>query len=105
MHDHVIILTTWPEEDEARHIAKSWLNQKLVACVNILPKMLSMYEWDGELQTGSEHQMILKTSANRSKQLKKAILRDHPYECPEILILPVTGGHEDYLNWITGNTQ
>jgi len=105
MSDIVLILTTWPDKIDAQKAAKNWLNKKLVACVNILPKMLSMYEWDGEIQTENEYQILVKTTSIRIKELKQSILESHPYECPEILILPVTGGYEDYLNWITGNTK
>ncbi len=105
MTDIVLILTTWPDEHIARQSAKSWLDRNLVACVNILPKMRSMYKWDGILHTDTEHQMLIKTTKNRIEQLKQDILQKHPYECPEILILPVTGGHDEYMNWITGNTK
>ncbi len=105
MADIVILLTTWPDEQSAQKAATTFLNKNLVACVNVLPKMLSMYKWDGEIQTGTEHQMLLKTTANRTEKLKQVILDNHPYECPEILILPVTGGSDEYLNWITGNTK
>ena len=105
MTDIVLVLTTWPDETTALQAAKDLLNKNLVACVNILPKMLSIYKWDGKLQQGTEHQMLLKTTANRTKELEQAILESHPYECPELLILPVSGGYDEYLNWITGNTK
>lgn len=105
MSDVVILLTTWPDEESARKVAKDWLNKNLVACVNILPVMQSLYRWEGELNSGSEHQMLLKTSAHRVEALQQAIIQAHPYECPEILEIPVTGGYDPYLNWIKGNTE
>lgn len=105
MTDIVLLLTTWPDEQAAREAAESWLNKNLVACVNILPKMQSLYRWDGELKVGTEHQMLLKTSTHRVQELQQAILNAHPYECPEILQIPVTGGFDEYLNWIKGNTE
>lgn len=105
MSDAVILLTTWPDEKSARLVANDWLNKNLVACVNILPQMLSLYRWDGELKSGTEHQMFLKTSAHRVQALQQAILEAHPYECPEILQLPVSGGYDRYLDWINGNTE
>jgi periplasmic divalent cation tolerance protein len=105
MTNFVLLLTTWPDEEGARLVAKDWLNKKLVACVNILPKMQSLYVWNGELKSGSEHQMLLKTSLKRVKELEQRIIEMHPYECPEILQIPVTGGFEAYLNWIKGNTE
>lgn len=105
MSDYILILTTWPDEESAQHAAKDWLDNNLVACVNILPKMRSLYKWEGELRSGTEHQMLLKTSTRRLDELQQAILKVHPYECPEILHLPVSGGYQHYLNWITGNTE
>jgi len=105
MTDFVLLLTTWPDEAGAQQAAKKWLNKNLVACVNILPKMQSLYRWEGELNSGTEHQMILKTSSKRAKELELDIIQTHPYECPEILQIPVTGGYKEYLNWIEGNTE
>jgi len=105
MSEVVLLLTTWPDKEGAEQAAKDWLNKKLAACVNILPEMLSIYSWDGSITTGTEHQILVKTSKNKSQALKQAILDSHPYKCPELLILPVTGGHNDYINWITGNTK
>lgn len=105
MSEVVVLLTTWPDNQTAREVAKDWLNKNLVACVNILPEMQSLYRWDGELNSGTEHQMILKTSAHRVEALQQAILQAHPYECPEILQLPVSGGYDQYLDWIKGNTE
>ena len=100
-----LLLTTWPDETAAREAARHWLADGLVACVNILPRMSSLYVWQGELNEGHEHQMLLKTASHRVDALTQAIVQAHPYECPEILQIPVEGGFEDYLNWITGNTE
>ncbi len=105
MNDIVLMLTTWPDETSAQLAATNWLNNNLVGCVNILPRMRSIYKWDGAIHNESEYQILLKTTANRTEALKQAILEEHPYDCPEILVLPVSGGYEEYLNWITGNTK
>ena len=105
MSDYVMLLTTWPDEAAAKQQAEIWLNKNLVACVNILPRMTSLYIWKGELQSGTEYQMMLKTTTHRVETLQQAILDVHPYECPEILYLPLTGGYIEYLNWIKGNTE
>lgn len=105
MTDTVLILTTWPDENLAQQAAVQWLEKNLVACVNILPKMTSIYRWEGEINTGNEHQMFLKTSAHRVDELMQSIVELHPYECPEILQLPITAGHSEYLTWIKGNTE
>ncbi len=100
----LLMLTTWPDEAGARAAAEDWVNKKLAACVNILPSMRSIYCWDGELQRGEEHQIVIKTDARRADALQQAIVDAHPYECPEIIRLDIAGGHEPYLNWITGTT-
>jgi periplasmic divalent cation tolerance protein len=105
MSQVVLILTTWPDKSAAEQAAKNWVNKKLAACVNILPQMRSIYHWDGKTHSSTEHQLLIKTTHNNSEALKQAILEEHPYECPEILILPINGGHQDYLNWITGYVQ
>jgi periplasmic divalent cation tolerance protein len=105
MTNIVLILTTWPDDQLAKQVAAKWLELKLVACVNILPEMTSIYSWDDEIQIGTEYQMLLKTSAHRVDELMQSIVELHPYECPEILQLPVTGGYDKYLNWIKGNTE
>ncbi len=104
MSSTVIILTTWPEAQQAEAAAREWLEQGLVACVNVLPEMTSLYRWEGEMQQGTEHQIIIKTSSDKATRVKQAIADIHPYECPEILVLRVDDGHEPYLNWITGQT-
>lgn len=103
--EHVIILTTWPDQDSARLHATTLLKNRLAACINILPEMQSLYVWEGELESGKEHQMIIKTTTHQIAAVQQAIVDSHPYECPEILVVPVTGGFPDYLNWIKGNTE
>ena len=105
MSEIMLVLTTWPDAQQARKVAEGWLESGLVACVNILPQMTSLYRWEGELQAGTEHQMLLKTRTARADELERAIIEQHPYECPEILRLEVSGGYSDYLNWIKGNTE
>ena len=104
MTSTVVILTTWPDAQQAQSAAHEWLEQGLVACVNILPEMTSLYIWEGQMQQGTEHQVIIKTRSENVARVKQAIAAIHPYECPEILVLKVDDGHEPYLNWITGQT-
>jgi len=105
MSDVVLLLTTWPDQAGAEQAAENWVNKKLAACVNILPGMRSIYQWDGKITTGNEHQIVIKTASHKAAALQQAIIDAHPYTCPEILILPVSGGYDNYLNWITGLTQ
>ncbi len=100
----LLVLTTWPDRDGAERAAGKWVDKGLAACVNILPTMQSIYCWNRELQRGEEHQILIKTTRERADALQQAIVEAHPYECPEIIRLDIDGGHEPYLNWITGNT-
>jgi periplasmic divalent cation tolerance protein len=105
MSDICLLLTTWPDEAAARVAARQWLADGLVACVNILPTMSSLYVWNGELNEGQEHQMLLKTTTRKAMALQQAIVETHPYECPEILQISVEDGLKDYLDWIKGTTE
>ncbi|MBC8210666.1 MAG: divalent-cation tolerance protein CutA [Gammaproteobacteria bacterium] len=105
MTDIVLMLTTWPDQESAEKMAEQWLQNNLVACVNVLPSMKSIYMWNGKIQSGTEHQLLLKTTAHCTEQLTRSIVEAHPYECPEIIYLPVAGGYDEYMNWITGNTK
>ena len=105
MSDYYLVITSWPDFEEASLMARTWLDKKLVASVNILPKMHSIYLWKGESRTGTEHQMLLKTTAEKVEQLEKEIHRNHPYPLVEILRVAIDSGNQDYLNWISKVTR
>jgi periplasmic divalent cation tolerance protein len=94
-----IILTTAPPA-EAPQLARTLLEEKLIACCNILPQVSSMYWWNGEITTDSEALLIIKSRADLVDPLMARIKELHPYEVPEILVLPVETGFEGYLNWV-----
>ena len=96
-----IVLTTFPDQHGAQQLAEHLVNQHLAACVNILPAMTSVYCWQGKLEQGQEHQMIIKTEQTRTQDVQSAIMQVHPYELPEIIVVPILDGHEPYLNWIS----
>ncbi|MBL4763137.1 MAG: divalent-cation tolerance protein CutA [Gammaproteobacteria bacterium] len=96
----IIVLTTWPDQKRAEQIAEKMITDKLAACVNILPKMTSVYHWQGKLEKGQEHQLIIKTQSEKFAALEKLITTMHPYELPEILAIKITDGHNAYLDWI-----
>lgn len=76
----------------------------MAACVNLLPEMTSLYHWDGKIETGQEHQLVIKTRRSLFNEVRNYIVENHPYELPEILCLPVLTGSDDYLNWIQKTT-
>ena len=105
MGDKIIVLTTFPDLAGAESLAHELVSRKLAACVNILPSMTSIYRWQDKIETGREHQLVIKTQAHRLERIEQWIDKCHPYELPELLVLPVQDGAKDYLTWITEATH
>jgi periplasmic divalent cation tolerance protein len=97
--DYVIVLTTLPLEADATAFARRLVEEKLVACVNVLPAMTSTYAWEGKVEEASERQVVMKTEAARVEALRERIQSLHSYAVPEFLVIPATGS-EAYLKWI-----
>ena len=96
----ILALSTCPDEATARRIAQALVSERLATCVNRLPGVTSTYFWDGRLQDDPEILLIIKTTAARQAELEARLKALHPYELPEVVILPVTGGNEPYLQWV-----
>ena len=102
--DHfVIVLTTLPIDSDAERFASQLVEEKLAACVSVLPAMRSIYRWKGAVERADERQLLLKTSSTRLAALEAAIRARHPYEVPEFVVIPITGGSADYLSWLAEN--
>ena len=99
------IYMTVGSKDEARKIGRELVATRLAACVNILDNMNSFYMWDGEIQDDTEVVMIAKTTEDRVAELIKKVESLHSYDCPCIVSLPVTGGHQPFLEWIAGEVK
>ena len=97
-----VVLVTAPDPVGAARIARALVEEGLAACANLIPGVRSIYRWDGALQDDAEVLLVLKTSAARSEALAARVKDLHPYEFPEVLALPVTGGSEAYLAWVLG---
>lgn len=95
-----VVLTTTPNPDMARALARRLVESELAACVNVIPGMESHYRWGESLQCESEHLLLIKTHEARLDALEHTIREIVPYETPEFLVLPVKGGSEDYLSWM-----
>ena len=87
--------------DSAQQLAESLITQHFAACVNILPQMTSIYSWQGKLEHGQEHQLVIKTEQCRLNDVQDTIKKVHPYELPEIVVVPIVDGFKPYLNWIS----
>lgn len=94
-----IVLTTLAADADAAAIARTLIDERLAACVNILPAMTSIYRWQGKVEQDREQQMIIKTARTRVADLQARLRQLHPYELPEFLVLDATGS-EAYLAWV-----
>lgn len=100
-----LILTTVPSRAVGRKLADVLLKEKLAACVAILPGVESHYVWKGKREKSAECQLLIKTVKSRFKQVVAAIRQNHPYECPEILQVPVIGEWAPYGEWIRSSCR
>jgi periplasmic divalent cation tolerance protein len=100
-----IVLTTIGSDQDAVALARTLVEERLAACVNVLPAMVSIYRWKGAVEKDSEHQVVIKTAADRLAALEARLAQLHPYELPEFLVLDVAGGGANYLAWIEENSQ
>src|SRR5690606_22208146 len=94
-------LTTVPSEDEAEKLAGILVAERLAACVQILPKMTSVYVWKGETQREAEHLLLVKTADEKYAEVERAIAANHSYEVPEIIAIGASEVSEPYLKWLT----
>ncbi len=101
----VLVLATAPSHDVAQTLVTTLVEESLVACGTILPGATSIYRWDGVVETAEECQILLKTSADRVTELERRFTELHPYDVPELLVLPVESGLESYLSWVHGATR
>jgi periplasmic divalent cation tolerance protein len=100
----VVVLTTIGRGADARTLASILVDERLAACVNVLAEMDSTYRWKGGVESERERQIVIKTTVDRLPALQARVHELHPYEVPEFLVLPITGGSEKYLSWIREST-
>ena len=103
-NDHCVVLNTCPDADSAENIARTLLERKLAACVNILPGVKSFFTWKGVSESAEEHLLLIKTLSSAYPAVERVVIELHPYELPEIITVPITTGLPGYLTWITQNT-
>jgi periplasmic divalent cation tolerance protein len=99
-----IVLVTAPEPETAGRIARTLVEERLAACVNVLPGIRSTYRWQGAVQQDDEVLLVIKTRADRLVTLTGRVRDLHPYELPEVLALPAAGGSADYLAWVAAGS-
>ena len=99
-----VVYSTIDSIQEARRIAHTLVEEKIVACVNIIPNIESVYRWKGSIENDEECVLIAKTTDVNVKKTIQTIKKLHPYELPDIIVLPIIGGLKDYLDYITHET-
>lgn len=95
------VFVTTPNEDVAKKLAHGLVNKRLAACVNLIPKITSVYLWEGKVNEDSEVLMMIKTKTSRVEDLTSFVKENHPYEVCEVIALPIEKGNAPYLDWIS----
>ncbi|WDE11013.1 divalent-cation tolerance protein CutA [Thalassomonas haliotis] len=98
---YLLVLCTCPDNSVAELIGRALVEDKLAACVNIMPGITSVYRWQGNVEFAAEVQLLIKTASDKYPLLEEKINSLHPYETPEIIALNIQQGDKHYLNWIT----
>jgi periplasmic divalent cation tolerance protein len=105
MTDKRIVLSTAGSEEEAHKIARHLVEQQLAACVNILPRIESIYRWQGKVETSREWLLLIKTTAERFPAVCDAIRELHSYELPECVAVSIEDGSPEYLQWLADSVR
>jgi periplasmic divalent cation tolerance protein len=103
--EYVMVLTTLPADADGPAFGRALLEERLAACVNLLPVMESIYRWEGRVEQETERQVVIKTSRERLAALWDRVRELHPYEIPEFLVLSIVDGNEAYLRWVGESTK
>jgi periplasmic divalent cation tolerance protein len=100
MAEFVLIFTTMPDDERADALARTLVDERLAACVNVHAPMTSTYRWKGAVEREAERQLVSKTTRARVPDLETRLRALHPYEVPEFLVVAVDGGSAAYLDWV-----
>jgi periplasmic divalent cation tolerance protein len=103
-NDCVVVWTTIGRAADGRGMASILVNERLAACVNVLPEMESIYRWKGQVESDHERQLVMKTTAARVPALRVRVGELHDYEVPEFIVMPIVDGSDAYLDWIREST-
>ncbi len=98
--DFCLVLTTSPDDPTARRLAEDLVAARLAACVNIVPGLVSVYRWKGQIEDAEERLLIIKTQCSKFDAVRDCLRAHHPYELPEIIAVPIVAGLPEYLAWI-----
>jgi len=105
MTDIVLVFTTVADDERAEQLARRLVDERLAACVNLHPPMVSFYRWRGAVDRDSERQMVIKTTRDRLPALEARLTQLHAYELPEFLVVSADSGSSAYLAWVKGESS
>jgi periplasmic divalent cation tolerance protein len=98
--DYCVVLVTVSSESEAKAIARALVEERLAACINIIPGLTSIYRWEGKICEDRELLLVIKTQGRKVAALRERIVPMHSYAVPEVIALPITDGSARYLEWL-----
>ena len=101
----VLVYSTFPSPEAAEAVGRELVEQRLAACVNILPRVQSIYHWQGAVESATEIPLFIKSTASNYLALQQLIVELHPNQIPEIIALPIKQGLPAYLNWVAAETS
>jgi periplasmic divalent cation tolerance protein len=101
----VLALSTAPDAEHAARIARALVDERLIACANLVPGLTSIYRWQGEVQSGTEVLLLMKTRRALVPHLKERLPQLHPYQVPELVVTEISDGLAPYCAWVRGETE
>ncbi|MCL4163032.1 UNVERIFIED_CONTAM: hypothetical protein GTU68_015190 [Idotea baltica] len=101
----VLVISTFANEDSARQFGTTAVESQLAACVNLIPGVTSIYQWKGKLEEEGEVIALMKTTEGKLEDLEAFVQKNHPYDEPEFIVVPIEAGSTGYLNWIRGSIR
>lgn len=105
MSEPIIAFSTCESFEDARRIATHLVDRQLAACVNILPGVVSIYRWQGKVDQSAEVMLVIKSNRRLVAEIQREFKTLHPYELPELVVLPIAGGSSQYLAWLEGSLR
>ena len=105
MSERIVVLSTVARAEDAERIGRALVTRGLAACVNVVPGLVSIYRWKGDVERAEEQLLLIKTRRETFAALREALVALHPYELPEVLALPIEDGHAPYLAWLDENSR
>ena len=101
----LVVICTFPDHEIAWRISRDAVENGLAACATLIPEAKSIYRWKGKIETAQETAVTFKTTQERFAALRTFVLKEHPYEVPELIAWPVTDGSPEYLAWVKASTE